>query len=60
MNKYQPLTPRTSLGVIAFAMTLATFGLCVAAPAALATKANDGMVATRTAPAAITVSDLQG
>jgi hypothetical protein len=51
MNKYEPLTSRTTFGVIAFAMTIATFGLLVAAPAALATRAVDGVVATQVAPA---------
>jgi hypothetical protein len=36
MNGYQPATPRTAFGAIAFALTLVTFGLFVAGPAALA------------------------
>jgi hypothetical protein len=35
MNRYEPATPRTALGAIAFALTIVTFGLFVAAPAAL-------------------------
>jgi len=41
MNTYQPATPRTALGALAFALTIATFGLFVAAPAALAAHGND-------------------
>jgi hypothetical protein len=36
MYNYEPATPRTALGAIAFALTLVTFGLFVAGPAALA------------------------
>jgi hypothetical protein len=35
MNSYKPSTPRTTLGVIACALTLATFGLLVVGPAVL-------------------------
>jgi len=41
MNTYQPATPRTALGALAFALTIVTFGLFVAAPAALAAHGND-------------------
>lgn len=40
MNEYQPSTPRTAFGAIAFALTLVTFGLFVAGPAALAANAT--------------------
>ncbi len=56
MNRYEPLTSRTTFGVIAFALTIATFGLLVAAPAALATHSVDGVVATQAAPATSTSS----
>ena len=36
MNGYQPATPRTAFGAIAVALTIITFGLFVAGPAALA------------------------
>ena len=36
MNNYEPATPRTALGALAFALTLVTFGVGVAGPAALA------------------------
>jgi hypothetical protein len=35
MNSYKPATPRTTLGVIACALTAATFGLFVAGPTLL-------------------------
>ena len=35
MNSYQPSAPRTTLGVIACALTMATFGLFVVGPAVL-------------------------
>jgi hypothetical protein len=36
MHNYEPATPRTALGALAFALTLITFGVFVAGPAALA------------------------
>ena len=60
MNKYEPLTSRTTFGVIAFALTIATFSLLVAAPAALATRTDDGVVAARAVPATVSANDLQG
>lgn len=33
MNGYRPSTPRATLGIVAFAMTAATIGLFVFAPA---------------------------
>ncbi len=36
MNRYEPSTPRTAFGVIACALTVATFALLVAGPASLA------------------------
>jgi hypothetical protein len=42
MNSYEPATPRTALGAIAFALTLVTFGLFVAGPAALASNSTQG------------------
>ena len=36
MYNYEPATPRTALGALAFALTLVTFGVFVAGPAALA------------------------
>lgn len=41
MNDYEPATPRTALGAAAFALTLVTFGLFVAAPAALAARGGE-------------------
>ncbi len=60
MKKYEPLTSRTTFGVIAIALTIATFSLLVAAPAALATRTDDGIVTARLAPATVCVHDLQG
>jgi hypothetical protein len=49
MYNYEPATPRTALGAIAFALTLITFGLFVAGPAALAANgAPDESVAAAT------------
>jgi hypothetical protein len=42
MNNYEPATPRTAFGAIAFALTLVTFGLFVAGPAALASYSAPG------------------
>ncbi len=60
MNKYQPDTSRTTFGVIAFALTIATFSLLVAAPAALATRIDNGVIATHAVPATVASDDLQG
>ena len=53
MTKYQPSTPRTTFGVIAFALTLATFGLFVAGPAALVAQSDSTVVAAPTAGAPV-------
>ena len=42
MNNYEPATPRTALGALAFALTLVTFGVFVAGPAALAANGTSG------------------
>ena len=42
MNSYQPSTPRTAFGVLAFALTLVTFSLSVVAPVALVAQADTG------------------
>jgi uncharacterized membrane protein YidH (DUF202 family) len=49
MYNYEPATPRTALGAIAFALTLVTFGLFVAGPAALAANGNPGEYGTTSA-----------
>jgi hypothetical protein len=51
MNSYEPATPRTALGAIAFALTLITFGLFVAGPAALASNSTQGDYAATAAAA---------
>ena len=53
MKPYQPATPRTTLGVLAFALTMATFGLFVAGPAALIAQADGTVVATQKAAAPV-------
>ena len=45
MNGYQPSTPRTALGLLAFAMTVVTFGLLVVAPATLIAQGETGAAA---------------
>jgi hypothetical protein len=42
MNYYEPATPRTAIGALALALTLATFGVFVAGPAALAANGASG------------------
>jgi len=42
MNNYEPATPRTALGAVAFALTLFTFGVLVAGPALLAANGTSG------------------
>jgi len=42
MNNYEPATPRTALGALAIALTLVTFGVLVAGPAALAANSTMG------------------
>jgi hypothetical protein len=42
MYNYEPATPRTALGALAFALTLVTFGVFVAGPAALAANRTSG------------------
>ena len=42
MYNYEPATPRTALGALAFALTLVTFGVFVAGPAALAANSTFG------------------
>ena len=49
MRNYEPATPRTALGTLAFALTLVTFGLFVAGPAALATNDASGEFGTSAA-----------
>ena len=50
MNRYDPSTPRTALGLIALALTVVNFGLSVVAPAALVaqgeTRATAGQTVT--------------
>jgi hypothetical protein len=43
MNRYQPSTPRSAFGAVAFALTIATLGLLVAGPAALVTQGGDAV-----------------
>jgi hypothetical protein len=54
MNNYEPATPRTALGALAFALTLITFGVFVAGPAALAANgtSDESVAATATTLAA--------
>ena len=42
MKNYEPATPRTALGALALALTLVTFGVFVAGPAALAANGTSG------------------
>jgi uncharacterized membrane protein YidH (DUF202 family) len=42
MYNYEPATPRTALGALAFALTLVTFGVFIAGPAALAANGTSG------------------
>ena len=44
MNRYEPSTPRTAFGVIACALTVATFTLLVAGPASLAAQDEGSVV----------------
>jgi hypothetical protein len=44
MNRYEPSTPRTAFGVIACALTLATFALLVAGPASLVGQGDGSVV----------------
>ena len=56
MYNYEPATPRTALGALAFALTLVTFGVFVAGPAALAANGTSdecGVTAATTLPAGV-------
>jgi hypothetical protein len=55
MYNYEPATPRTALGAIAFALTLITFGLFVAGPAALAANGapDENVAAATTLPVGV-------
>ena len=70
MNRYEPSTPRTTFGVIACALTVATFTLLVAGPASLAAQDEGSMVmaarqvsapgAVRTLPPVYVVAKREG
>ena len=48
MNRYEPSTPRTALGVVGCALAVATFALLVAGPASFVGEGDSGSVmATR-------------
>jgi hypothetical protein len=49
VNEYQPSTPRTAFGAIAFALTIVTFGLFVAGPAALAANGSRDTIGSQVA-----------
>jgi hypothetical protein len=55
MNRYQPSAPRATLGVIAGALTIATFGLFVAGPALLIAH-NESAESARLAGATVTTT----
>jgi uncharacterized membrane protein YidH (DUF202 family) len=58
MYNYEPATPRTALGALAFALTLVTFGVFIAGPAALAangTSSDYGATAATTVAAGMGV-----
>ena len=44
MNRYDPSTPRTAFGVVACALTVATFALLVAGPASLGVEGDGSVV----------------
>lgn len=59
MNRYEPSTPRTAFGVIACALTVATFALLVAGPASLAVQDEGSMaMAARQVSAPVAVRAL--
>jgi hypothetical protein len=54
MTTFQPSTPRTAFGVLSCALTVATFSLLIAGPAALVAPCDSAVVALA-APAEIRV-----
>jgi hypothetical protein len=55
MKRYEPATPRPAIAALAVALTAATIGLMVVAPAMQA-GGGDTLLAARRAPAATTVT----
>jgi hypothetical protein len=59
MKNYEPATPRTALGALAFALTLVTFGVFVAGPAALAANSTFGDDGATTVAAGTAVNSVR-
>jgi hypothetical protein len=59
MTRYQPSTPRTMLGVIACALTAATFGLFVAGPSLMLAQGGPGTPAGMTVAAEVPVDAIR-
>jgi len=59
MNSYQPSTPRTMLGVIACALTAATFGLFVVGPSVILAQGEPGTPAGMTVTAEVPVDAIR-
>ncbi|HEY5307866.1 MAG TPA: hypothetical protein VIK97_05115 [Casimicrobiaceae bacterium] len=59
MNRYQPSPPRTMLGVIACALTAATFGLLVVGPSVMLVPSEPGTPAGMMATAEVSADAIR-